>query len=211
VSNVVRVRHEVADHPTDTRVARQGRRALESFHPQHGDSPMRVILSLIVLSSLAFAPAPFHRPMSNADLATAGLRPFTPETGNLSLADFKRLIHPLKADLVITKVVLSNERPKVGELIGATIFYKNIGGKQAKNFYLREEPNTLGEGGWGLGGDYAQLAPGQEKQYTWGAIRAKTVGVHTLTFSIDPNGSVDESNRRNNRLIIRVKVVAPGE
>jgi len=174
-----------------------------------------VAFGLLAITTFAFAaPAPVPRPRqesrdSDAALATAGLKPFTPETDNRSLEEFRRLVHPLKADLVITRVVLSPAQPKVGELIGATIFYKNIGGKRAEQFYLHQEPGTLNKGGFGLGGTYAQLAPGEEKQYSWGAIKATKVGLHTLTFSIDPHGSVDESNRRNNRYSIRVRVTAP--
>jgi hypothetical protein len=166
--------------------------------------------SLIAVAALTIAvPVPRARPEIRDPefvLATAGLRPFTPETDNRSLEEFFRLVHPLKPDLVITRVVFEPAQPKLGDLVGATIYYKNIGGKPAASFYLRLEPGTLDTGGFGLGGDYARLAPGEEKPYSWGAIRATKSGRHTLTFSIDPHGEVDESNRRNNRFIIQIEV-----
>jgi CARDB len=164
--------------------------------------------SLIAVAALTIAvPVPRARPeIRDAEfaLATAGLRPFTPETGNRSLEDFWRLVHPLKPDLVITRVVFEPAQPKLGESLAATIYYKNIGGKPAADFYLRLEPGTLNTGGFGLGG--GRLAPGEEKPYSWGGIRATTAGRHTLTFSIDPHGAVDESNRRNNQFIVQIEI-----
>jgi hypothetical protein len=170
---------------------------------------------IVVAAGLAVA-VPVPRPRekeqdSDFALATAGLKPYSRETQNLPLYDFWLRVHPLKADLVVTRVVFSPAQPQVGDLIGATIYYKNIGGQPATNFYLRLEPSTLGEGGVGLGGDHARLAPGEEKPYEWGAIRATKAGVHTLTFTIDPEGSVDESNSRNNRHTVKIRVGAPGE
>jgi hypothetical protein len=167
---------------------------------------LSLMLAAAVPLCLAFAPLPFPKPSPDDALATAGLTPFTPETNNLSLADFRRLLHPLKTDLVITKVVFEPARPKAGEIIGTTIYYKNIGGKPAKSFYLRKEPGTLGTDGFGLGGDYAQLAPGQVKAYRWGGIKAVKAGMHTLVFSIDPEGTVDESNEKNNRHVARLQI-----
>src|SRR5262245_8011621 len=138
--------------------------------------------AVLVLPPALAAPAPLLAPRSDAALATAGLRPFTPQTHNLSLEDFRRLVHPLKADLVITRVTFSPRQPRVGELVGVTLHYKNIGGKPAKDFYLRGEPGTLDRGGFGLGGNYARLAPGEEKQYRWGAITGTSAGWHTLTL-----------------------------
>jgi hypothetical protein len=158
------------------------------------------------LLALRAAPLPFPKPTPDDALATAGLTPLTAETGNLSLAEFKRQLHPLKPDLVITRVVFEPARPKVGALIGTIIYYKNIGGKPAKNFCLRKEPGTLGTDGFGLGGDYAQLAPGQEKPYHWGAIKAAKAGAHTLDFSVDPEGTVEESNEKNNRHAARLHI-----
>ena len=130
--------------------------------------------SLITVSSLALAaqgPVPRQTEESRAldiALATAGLIPFTPETNNRSLEEFRRLLHPLKADLVITKVVLDPAQPKVGDLIGATIYYKNIGGKPAEQFYLHQEPDTLGKGGFGLGETMLDCAGGREAVFVGG-------------------------------------------
>jgi hypothetical protein len=125
------------------------------------------------------------------------------------MEEFWRVVHPRKADLIITRVVLEPARPKVSDLIGATIYYKNIGGKPARRFYLRLEPGPFDAGGFGLGGDYAHLEPGQEKPYSWGALRATKAGVFTLIFSINPEGSVDESNKKNNAHRVEVQVSAP--
>jgi hypothetical protein len=142
-------------------------------------------------------------------VATAGLQPFTPETNYLSLKDYWRRFHHRKPDLVITKVVLVPAKPKVGEPIQAVLYYKNIGGKDARSFYLRQAPGPLGAGGFGLGGDHASLSAGQEKKYYWGALRATKAGTFTLSFDIDPRQTVDESNRRNNRFDVTVRIVRP--
>src|SRR5262245_13641566 len=112
----------------------------------------RFAFGMIAVTGIALAaPAPRPRPErlpTDAELAVAGLKPFTPETDNLSLEEFRRVVHPRKADLVITRVVLSPAQPRVGDTIGVTIYYKNIGGKLAEQFYLTQEPGTLGEGGF---------------------------------------------------------------
>jgi hypothetical protein len=125
------------------------------------------------------------------------------------LKDYWRSRHHLKPDLVISRVVLYPAEPKVGEPIQAVHYYKNIGGKDARNFYLRQAPGPLGAGGFGLGGDHASLSAGQEKKYHWGALRATEAGTFTLSFDIDPGQAVDESNRRNNRIDVTVRIVRP--
>ena len=86
------------------------------------------------------APVPVVGPLVSILVPCCGMLEYT------KLLD--SLLHPLKADLVITEVRLDPPRPKVGEVFGATLHYRNIGGKPARNFYLRQEPGTLGEGGW---------------------------------------------------------------
>ena len=145
-------------------------------------------------------------PDRDVELAVAGLEPFSKDTDFLSLPDFHRQRHGLKPDLVITRVVLEPAEPRPGDTVQATIFYKNIGGKTAKSFYLHLAPGSVSSGGFGLGGDYAQAEPGEEKEYSWGALRAPEAGTHTLLFSIDPERTVDESNRRNNSFTIYLRV-----
>src|SRR5690242_14177030 len=107
-------------------------------------------------------PAPPRPIDADYALGVEGIKPFSAETEQMSLRDYWTFVHPRKPDLVITKVVLVPAQPKVGDAIQATIWYKNIGGVAAKRFYLRLEPNPLSSGGFGLGGDFAQLAPGEE-------------------------------------------------
>ena len=145
---------------------------------------------------------------SDFALATAGLQPFTPETNDLSLRDWWRQFHQRKPDLIISKVILEPREPKVGESFAATLYYKNIGGKTATRFYLARLPGPFGQAGFGLGGDYARLDPGEEKPYIgFGGTAPKEPGLYTLVFLIDPNREVDESNHHNNRFAVTIRVV----
>ena len=114
---------------------------------------------------------------------------------------------PDKPDLTISKVTFKPERPKVGEAIQPVIYYKNSGGKTADNFHLRLADNPVGTAGYGLGN--TPLAPGEEKEHLWGALRAAKAGTFTLEFSVDPYNKVDEADENNNSLTVTLEIAAP--
>jgi len=161
-------------------------------------------LENIVIIALTFAL--FATP-TFADLSIAGLKPFTQNTNYMSLRGHEKYLQNLKPDLIISKVEFRPDSVKAGILIQPIVYYKNVGGAVATNFYLSLAPNDLNEGGLGLGGDFASLSPGQEKSYLWAGMRAKEPGTYTFTFSIDPKHEVDELDEQNNELTVTLHVL----
>jgi micrococcal nuclease len=112
-----------------------------------------------------------------------------------------------RADLIISQVVFDPARPKVGQALQPIVYYKNIGNKTAKDFYIGLAANALTAGGFGLGGDFAVLAPGEEKKYYWGGLQPQKAGKFELSFTVDLKNDIVESNEGNNSLVVTLEVV----
>ena len=110
-------------------------------------------------------------------------------------------------DLVISEVRIRPANPQPGELVDTLIVVRNMGWRPASNFDLHQSKSTgtSHDGvGFGLGG--STLAPGEELEYHWGAIKFADADSQDLEFTVDSNDSVAETNEANNVYSLTVQI-----